>query len=834
VSLIPVPTELIADLARPDDGLSNAEAARRLQQWGRNDIIPAPRADLRELLLETVTDPMIWFLLGVGLLFLILRNYTEAMVMALALVPLAGMDFYLHRRTRLSTSGLQQHLGTMARVRRERITLEVPTESIVPGDLLELGAGDYLPADTLVVAANELRVDESILTGESFPVAKHALALPLGEPAVAASAHCLFAGTRILTGNATARVVNTAGHTLYGQIIRSASETRHSRTRLQDAVARLVNQLLVVAALMCVALATTRLLQGHGLVDALLSAVTLAVAALPEEFPVVLTFFLGMGVYRLARRQALVRRSVAVENIGRVTCICSDKTGTLTEGNVSLAHRLPGEGITEEQLVDRAGLACRADSGDPLDRAILLAACDHPSGEAKQKRLAVFPFNENRRRETAIVDTGDGSNTAVVKGAPETIFGMLHTSPQQLAEWRSAVAELAAGGHKVIACATRKLEQGWNLAEEPSRGFTFQGLLAFEDQLRPGVRDAVNECRQAGIHIVMITGDHPVTAAAIARELGLGGVGLRVVNAETLPDSWPTEGTAEMMAVDVVARARPAQKDAIVQELQRQGETVALTGDGVNDVPALKRADIGIAMGEHGTQSARDVAAIVLLDDNFRTIVRSIAEGRALFSNLRLAFAYLLLIHIPLVASATLVPLAGHPLLYLPIHIVWLELIIHPTALLVFQQLPAEPRLAPTQRSTRPVIFTGRMWVTIALGGALLSVVIIAGYEQALASARTVEHARSMALAALVAASAAITIILGGIGNRAALLTVTASIGSLALLVECRPLASALHLQALHVSDWALAAIGGVAASAIAWLVRRGLESRPKTQPTAA
>ena len=812
----PIPLDRLADLYDATRGLTAAEVAARRARFGFNDIIVAPPSTWLDLVRNTARDPMIWFLVGVSALFALLGDYSEAAILVLALVPLAGMDAYLHRRTQASTQGLASRLAARARVLREGGAFPVPAREVVPGDLVEVGAGEAFPADGLVVAGNDLQCDEASLTGESYPVRKQPIAGLSAARRAADATHWGFAGTRLLTGQARLRIVNTGAETLYGEIVRSALLGVRARTPLQIAVGRLVTIMLLAALVTCVALAAIRLMQGHGPVDAFLSAVTLAVAALPEEFPVVFTFFLGVGVYRLARRQALVRRAVAVENIGRVTCICSDKTGTLTEGRLALSHSIPAEHTSPEQLVFWAAVAARPDSGDPLDVALIAAA----AAAASVERLADFPFTEDRRRQTVIVRSADGARLAVVKGAPETVFDMCDETAPALDRWRAEVTAYASSGHKVIAAATRTMDTAAGLDREPDRGFRLRGIIALEDPVRPGVRDAVTACRQAGIRVIMVTGDHPATAEAIARDIGLGRGRPVVVLAETLERAGSGPGVDIRRDIDAVARAAPAQKLELVRALQRSGEIVAVTGDGVNDVPALQTADIGIAMGERGTQSAREVAAIVLLDDNFRTIVRAIAEGRQLFRNLQLAFAYLLMVHIPLVLSAAVVPLADNPLLYLPIHIVWLELIIHPTALLVFQDLPTSDRLMPTRRDGRPRFFAPRAWIAIGFSGLLLAAIISIGFEYALGAANDVEHARSMALGALIGASAAITVALSGLRTRTARTVVAGSLASLLLLVQVPFLAAPMHLRPLHLLDWGVVAAAGAVAGLLAVLVR--------------
>jgi Ca2+-transporting ATPase len=551
--------------------------------------------------------------------------------------------------------------------------------------------------------------------------------------------------------------------------------------------------------------------------------VTLAVAALPEEFPVVFTFFLGVGVYRLAQRKALVRRAVVVENIGRVSCICSDKTGTITEGKLHLAHYYPNHDFSEEQLLVVAAMASRKETGDPLDLAIFRTLEALPAGNSSigGSAISTFPFTEDRKRETTVWSDDNGVLLAMTKGAPETVFNMCLFTEGERTRWQAQVVELAESGHKVIACAQRDISESVWAGGEPDRGFKFSGLLAFEDPVRGGVSEAIQNCRQGGIHIIMVTGDHPATAAAVAREIGLGQGKPAVIEADQL-HKLLEKNPQDLKKVDVIARAVPSQKLDLVRALQSIGEIVAVTGDGVNDVPALQAADVGLAMGERGTRSAREVAAIVLLDDNFRTISRAIAEGRQLFRNLKLSFAYLLMIHIPLVLTAALIPLVGYPLLYLPIHIIWLELIIHPTALLVFQELPASESLSPVKKTQRLRFFSRREWLVIAVVGILMTLLIIAGYERSLGVGREVEHARAMTMATLSFASAMLTIVLSGFSSRMSRIVVVVTIVLSLLLVQVPVLASLLHLTPLHIDDLLLSFMVALGIAVVAYFGRFG------------
>ncbi|NNB97378.1 cation-transporting P-type ATPase, partial [Corallococcus exiguus] len=487
-------------------GLEAQEVSARRARYGRNDVRGRPPRSALQSLREAASDPMLWFLVGTSALYFALGEHVNGGVMLLALVPLLGMDVFLHHRTQASTEGLRGRLAERATVSRDGQESEVPAEDVVPGDLMRVEAGSTFPADGLVVRGQGLQAEESSLTGESLPVRKRPLGrLPPGaEPAVEA-VHWGLAGTRLLTGTAWVRVVFTGPETLYGSIIRSAGQEARARTPLQQAVAHLVAVLVGVAAALCAVLALVRLRQGFGWLDALLSAATLGVAALPEEFPVALTFFLGAGVYRLARRQALVRQAISVENIGRVSCVCSDKTGTLTEGLLRVARLLPAPGTSPRALLETAVLASREEGRDPLDVALLEAgARDLPEPPAPT-REATFPFTEERQRETAVVRRGPGTLLAAVKGAPERVLGLCALSEDARREWALRVDALAREGHKVIACASRTLDAAHWHGGEPDRGFDFAGLVGCEDPVRPGVEAAVRECRDAGLRTVMVT-----------------------------------------------------------------------------------------------------------------------------------------------------------------------------------------------------------------------------------------------------------------------------------------------------------------------------------------
>lgn len=797
-----------------DQGLSEVEADLSRARFGSNRIAEEVPPSLVKTLRSAATDPMLWFLLVTSGLFVPLGQITDAVVLLAAIVPLLGMDFVLHRRTQASIEGLSSVLASEATVLRGNMQRRISADEVVAGDLVVVAQGESMPADGIVVTGEDLQVDESSLTGEAFPIAKHAHC----GSSIPAEEAWVFAGTRLLTGSAHVRILMVGTETLYGEVVNSVVRGPQGLTRLQVAVAGLVKVLLAGACAICLLLAGVRVWQGFGLADAFLSAATLAVAAIPEEFPVALTFFLAVGIYRLARRRALVRRAVAVENIGRTSAICSDKTGTITEGRLVFNGALPASGADAEWLMSLGALACRADSADPLDIAILAVAPSMGTGWVRQR---VFPFTEGRRRE-CVIWSRPGALAPLspyliaAKGAPETILARCEMTDGERAVWLDNVFEQCSKGNKVLACCWLDAEA--QPLTEPDTGFRFAGLLTVADPVRPGVIEAITEARGAGIQIVMVTGDHPATAAAVARQCGLADNPIPI-SGDQLEETLTSMNRDELQGLTVIARANPAQKVLIVHSLQREGRIVAVTGDGVNDTPALRAADVGIAMGLRGTRSAREVSQIVLMDDNFRTIVNAIREGRQLFENLRSSFAFLLMIHIPLVASAAIVPFLGYPLLYLPIHIVWLELLIHPAAILGFQKPPKMTLALRQDRSD--MLFSGPDWGVILLTGAAITGVLLAVFLFSVQTSGSAEHGRAMALTMLTSSLGILLLLLSKGTTRAAQAVAFCAIASGAIFTQVPACTVLLHVHSLETSDWILAfAAGAFAALGAAFLPR--------------
>ncbi len=828
----------LSGLELTETGLSDADHARQLSRCGENTIVERKGNPLLEIARETAKDPMIWFLLGIGTTFYFLGEIKESIVLGLATAPLLLMDAYLHWRTQASTSALKGQLASQSVVLRNGHTRTVNSHSIVPGDLVILDRENhFLPADGYWEVVDSLQIDESVLTGEAFPIIKKPIEIerasreisvasttPASESMFFDTNTLGFAGTRVLSGRGQLRVALTGQNTAYGEIVQSVSSIPHQKTALQKSITHLTRILIWVSAVFCLILALVRLYQGHGLMDAILSAATLAVAAIPEEFPVVFTFFLGVGVFRLAKARALVRRAVSVENVGRINRICSDKTGTMTAGQLKLTHIDCHKLYHPADVIEIAATASDPFGSDPIDEAIYLKLSE--LRKIAPTRTRVIPFTEDRKRETAFFQK-DGHSYCSTKGAPETILSKTNLSRIEKEQWLERTNSWARNGHKVLAVAVKQVNQAMEASIiEPELEFQFSGLLAFEDPARPEVKSAIQYCKTEGIQVLMITGDHPYTAAAIARDIELGGLEPRVISAESNPEKfeadWLKKNPEYLRQLDVIARCNPIQKLRIVEALKYSGELVAVTGDGVNDVPALKAADIGIAMGLRGSRSAKEVSSIILADDNFSTIVRAIREGRQLFANLRTSFEYILLIHIPFVISAAIIPLLGYPILYLPAHIVWLELIIHPTALFAFQKAagPAEP---PFKESSPNAFFRPRDWWRITAVGAFMTSALIYSYLSVIENISepiSAELGRSRSLVLLSFWSAGVALFLSKGELRSTKLLATASALSTILIVQIKPLAAALHLQAMTVTDWFITTAIVLSGISLLWILK--------------
>jgi P-type Ca2+ transporter type 2C len=810
-------------------GLSAVEARRRLLTFGPNALVPAESSGgIRHILVQVLTDPMSVLLVVAGSTYLALGDVVDAAVTFAALVPIAAVTVVLELRAERALESLRRLAAPTALVIRDGAERHVAAVDVVPGDTLVVREGDVIAADARLLAGSELVVDESALSGESLPVTK----------TVAHGDAELFAGTTVLAGRATAGVTTTGQATRYGAIGQLVAGSVQPDTPLQSVIRRLVVRLSIVAGVFCVGVVGLELWRGADLASALIAGVSLAMAAIPEEFPMVFALYLGLGAWRLTRDRALVRRLVGVETLGATSVICTDKTGTLTLGAIEVAALWTAPAVAERDLLRAAVLASEPRPYDPLEQAIVRYAVARGIGVDELhagELVRDHPFDVAGRYLSHVWRHGAVLG-AHAKGALEGILARGITPAGLRASAHAANQRFAERGMRVIAVASadRVSERSDRPADESRLALV--GLIAFADPVRPGVADALAECRAAGVRVIVITGDHPVTAKAVAESLGLAHV--RVATGADLDLADDAALAALVSEVDIFARTRPEQKHRIVRALRAQGHVVAMTGDGTNDAPALREADIGIAMGRRGTDVARSAATLVLLDDNFATIVAAVRDGRRIFENLRRSFSYLIAFHAPLLVSALVVPLVGAPLLLLPIHLVWLELVVHPTASLVFEADPAADDLMRRPPRGRETGLLGRGALAGLLArGLALTVGVLGLYLAMLASGATTEAARGVAVAALIVGQVLLVLVersgdrplwrVGVSGNAALAWILGATLGSLVLVEYVGPLAALLRISPPSPEDWLVAI--AVALATTCWSEPLKLLRRPVT-----
>ncbi len=700
-------------------------------------------------------DPMVLLLAAVSAVELALGERRDAAILVVAILPIAGMDVFLEWKSESALSALRRLTVRRARAWRDGVLAEIAAMELVPGDLIVLQEGDLVPADARLLDSTDIQLDESALTGESEGVSK--------EPGNAGSSR-LFAGTTVLSGRGSALVEVTGPATEYGKIARLVSEIEEKPTPLQVLLHRLLLRLLPLALFFCVAVVAAQRLRGLPWPRSILGGLVLAMAAVPEEFPVVFALFLSLGAFRLARRRALVRELTAVETLGAATVVCVDKTGTLTEGRVEAALLIgpggswqPSEGAPPpwaRRMLETLLLASEPEPYDPMDQALARfarAAGVEPSEVyGRHELLREHPFEPREKYHTHSWRSAEGV-LAASKGAPETMLGRTRDGDEKASMASAWRARLAGNTHRWIGVA-RGTVDGSNAAPDRASdesALSLCGFVAFRDPPRESAAAAVAACRSAGIRVVMITGDHRETALAVAREVGIAGGEEEVLTEGEARGLTPEEFAAACGRVRVFARATPELKLRIVETLTAAGETVAMTGDGINDAPALKAAAIGVAMGHRGTEVAREASRLVLLDDDFATFVEAIREGRKVFDDIRQAFVYLLAVHVPIILLALVPPLLGWPLLLLPAEIVWIELLIHPTSSLVFPfQPPPHDLMTQPPRPAASGFFGPGQVRHAVLAGLAASAASLVSYGAGLASGAA--EARSQALVTLL------------------------------------------------------------------------------------
>ena len=751
-------------------GLTEADAHVILVKDGFNEL---PRADKRtpfRIVLEVLREPMLALLLGSGVIYLLLGELKDSIIlMAFAMMSVV-ITVVQETRTENVLEALRDLTSPRAMVIRDGVRKRIAGRDVVLDDLIVLAEGDRVPADAMLVEAHDLQTDESLLTGESVAVRKLAQkgertlknARPGGD-----DLPYVFSGSLVVRGQGLAQVTAIGVSSEIGKIGHSLSSLETEPPRLQTEMRRLVKLFAVLGGVVSIAAVLLYGFMRGGWLDATLAGIALGMAMLPEEFPVVLTIFMAMGAWRISQAHVLTRRASAIETLGSATVLCTDKTGTLTENRMTIAalllpdyksHWLREKAGTAapskfSELVEFGYLASAAVPFDPMDKAFheLRAENTDVTATGELKLLHDYGLRPDLLAMSQVwqEDGGKKTNIVAAKGAPEAIANLCHFTAKDMAALKHSIDSFAAKGLRVLGVAQASFTgQKWPKSQRDFK-FKFLGLVGLADPLRGSVPEAVKQCQSAGIRVIMITGDYPTTAKAIANQAGLDAAD--VVSGEELMKLSDAELALRVQSAAVFARIMPEQKLRIVTALKTNGDVVAMTGDGVNDSPSLKAAHIGIAMGGRGTDVAREASSIVLLDDDFGSIVKAIALGRRIYDNLRKAMAFIFAVHVP-IAGLTLLPLIlGLPILFGPVHIAFLELIIDPVCALVFEAESEEGDvMSRPPRDPDEPLFTRHMIIwSICQGGLALALVFVI-YVMALKQGMPIDEVRALSFFSLV------------------------------------------------------------------------------------
>ncbi len=833
-------------------GLSASEVRERLERFGPNELPQRERHGFAALLWEVLGEPMVLLLLFAGGIYFFLGEPRDAVILVGSVGVIIAITVVQNGKTERALEALRTLSTPPAIVVREGCQQRIPRAGVVPDDLLVLLEGDRIPADGLVLESNDLQVDESLLTGESVPVRKSTRppvegnVTPGGE-----DTPYVFAGTLVVRGTGYARTLRTGARTELGRIGDSLRLLEETTTHLQKESHRLVRWMALAALFSCASVVLLFGLLRGSWIGGLLAGVTLAMSVIPEEIPLILTVFLAIGAAQIAREGALTRRFAAIEGLGATTVLCVDKTGTLTRNQMDIRTIVTSAGESTLDpgatgslgpgaagILDRAMLASDLHPYDPIDQAFRRLGESQglllPENRPGYRLLRSYPL---RTDFLAVCQAWSGPDpdhpVLAAKGAPEAILDLCELTGPERARWEDVITAKAKQGLRLLGVA-EDVVLGGTLPEDPrERRFRFLGLVALEDPLRPDVPAAVHACHKAGIRLVMITGDYPVTAVQIAKRAGfpdgkvITGKEIMAIPPETLP--------SRLKEVNVCARVTPDQKLNIVRALQQAGEIVAMTGDGVNDAPALKAADVGVAMGRRGTDVAREAADVVLLEDSFPTMVVAIRAGRKIVDNLRKAVSFLLSVHIPIIGLVLLPVLIGLPLLLFPIHIVMLEFLIDPAVSVGFESEPADPDVMerPPRDPNQPIFDRTLVLRALLEGGVVLAgsfllflLALDLGYAEAVA--------RSLSFTCLVAASLALMIAnrreadadtrTGKEANRNMRLMVVLVAAVLAVALFVPPVAAVFHFGVVPLPELTLSILIGLLAGG--WrVVRRWIRS---------
>jgi Ca2+-transporting ATPase len=755
-------------------GLSSVQAEAKLRAEGNNSLPSSKPKNIFSIIMGVIKEPMFILLIACGTLYLILGDLTEGLILMGFVFVIMGIEFFQQKKTEKALDALKDMASPRALVIRDGEEIRIAGVEVVTDDVIVLQEGDRVPADATVLDSVNLLADESLLTGEPVPVRKNDW--DGVEKIVQAGGDDLpfvYSGSMIVQGNGIARVTSTGINTEIGKIGKALEGVKEEPTRLKLEMRSLVKKLTIIAAVLCVLVFVAYFLTRGNLINGLLAGITLAMAVLPEEFPVILTVFMALGAWRMSKKKVLIRKPSAIETLGSATVLCTDKTGTLTLNKMTVTKLYNGKDFLSvvkdkevnsefHEILEYGILSSKINPFDPMEKAITgmgdlyLKGTEHI--HKNWKMIKEYPLSKELLAMSRVFSfKGTEEKTIATKGSPEAIFDLCHLDKETKKQLSLAVEELANEGLRVLGVAKAKINEKGLPEIQHDFAFDFIGLIGLSDPIRKDVKDAVDDCYQASIRVIMITGDYPVTAKHIALEIGLENPGSCITGQElqAMSDDVLCEKIKE---INVFARVVPEQKLKIVNALKRNNEIVAMTGDGINDAPALKAANIGIAMGKMGTDVAREASSMVLMDDNFSSIVSSVKMGRRIYDNLQKAFGYTFAIHVP-IAGLSLIPilLGNFPIILWPVHIVFLELIIDPACSIIFEEEKAEKHVMKRPpKSIEERFFGAKKIIFSCLQGLGILLITLAVYLIGLHLGYLEREVRAMAFTTLIISNLAV------------------------------------------------------------------------------
>ncbi len=756
-------------------GLSSEEAKVKIKNEGYNELPSTDKRSVFTIVMEVMREPMFLLLIACGTIYLFLGDLQEALMLLGFVFVIMGITFYQERKTERTLEALRDLSSPRALVIRNGEQIRIAGREVVTGDIIMLKEGDRVPADAVILSCSNLLINESLLTGESVPVRKVQCGGIMEMHPPGGDGHpSVYSGTLVVQGQGVAQVISTGLNTEMGRIGKRLQTLETEDTSLQKETRILVRNMALVGVALCAAVVVIYGLTRLDWLNGFLAGITLAMAILPEEFPVVLTIFLALGAWRISRKNVLTRRSHAIQALGSTTVLCVDKTGTLTLNQMSVAKIFAGNdffnikpGKTEHlpenfhELIEFSILASQRDPFDPMEKS-LKELGDEALKETEHlhedwQLVQEYSLSQELLAMSHVWQSPDGEDYIIAsKGAPEAVADLCHLNSDELTKLSQNISSMASEGLRIIGVARAYFKKPNLPSQQHDFNFEFLGLVGFQDPVRDEVPQAVEECYQAGIRVVMITGDYPGTARNIAQKIGLN-QSEKVITGPELDGMDDKTLSKQVKEVNIFARMVPEMKLRLVEALKSNGEIVAMTGDGVNDAPALKSAQIGISMGGRGTDVAREASSLVLLGDDFSSIVAAVKMGRRIYDNLKKATAYIFAVHVPIIGMSFFPVLFQWPLVLFPVQIVFMELIIDPACSVVFEAEPAEENVMkrPPRSSNEALFNKGTIGMSI-LQGIVVLLIVLAVYLFALYNNQGETDARTISFTTLIIANLAL------------------------------------------------------------------------------